>query len=45
MMSGAWKRLRALMSEFGMTLASRNKVSSGAKGEADPHDAFLKKRK
>ncbi|WP_243077734.1 phage terminase small subunit P27 family [Pantoea sp. MQR6] len=45
MMSDAWKRLRAMMSEFGMTPASRSKVSSDGQGEADPLEEFLKKRK
>jgi P27 family predicted phage terminase small subunit len=45
MMSDAWKRLRAMMSEFGMTPAARSKVSSEGKGETDPLEEFLKKRK
>ncbi|WP_413499193.1 phage terminase small subunit P27 family [Buttiauxella gaviniae] len=45
MMADAWKRLRGMMTEFGMTPASRSKVSSSGKGEADPLEEFLKKRK
>ncbi len=45
MMADAWKRLRGMMAEFGMTPASRSKVSSDGAGEADPLEEFLKKRK
>lgn len=45
MMADAWKRLRGMMAEFGMTPAARSKVSSDGAGEADPLEAFLNKRK
>ncbi|MBW1251963.1 MULTISPECIES: phage terminase small subunit P27 family [Pantoea] len=44
MMADAWKRLRGMMSEFGMTPASRSKVNTGGTGEVDPFDEFLKAR-
>lgn len=44
MMADAWKRLRGMMSEFGMTPASRSKVNSGGAGEVDPLEEFLKAR-
>ncbi|HGK4852915.1 TPA: phage terminase small subunit P27 family [Yersinia enterocolitica] len=45
MKSDAWKRVRAMLSEFGMTPASRSKVGAKGPAEADPLDDFLKKRK
>lgn len=36
MMADAWKRLRGMMSEFGMTPASRSMVNSGGAGDVDP---------
>ena len=45
MKSDAWKRIRAMLSEFGMTPASRSKVGVNGPAEADPLEEFLKKRK
>lgn len=45
MKSDAWKRIRAMLSEFGMTPASRSKVGASGPSEADPLEEFLKKRK
>jgi P27 family predicted phage terminase small subunit len=45
MKSDAWKRIRAMLSEFGMTPASRSKVGASGPVEADPLEEFLKKRK
>jgi P27 family predicted phage terminase small subunit len=45
MKSDAWKRIRAMLSEFGMTPASRSKVGASGPAEADPLEEFLKKRK
>ncbi|MCE9841745.1 phage terminase small subunit P27 family, partial [Proteus terrae] len=35
----------AMLSEFGMTPASRAKVTMNTPAEEDPFEAFLKKRK
>ncbi|QKJ47893.1 phage terminase small subunit P27 family [Proteus vulgaris] len=45
MKADAWKRIRAMLSEFGMTPASRAKVTMNTPAEEDPFEAFLKKRK
>lgn len=45
MKSDAWKRIRAMLAEFGMTPASRSKVGAKGPAEADPLEEFLKKRK
>ncbi|MCU6671159.1 phage terminase small subunit P27 family [Enterobacteriaceae bacterium H4N4] len=45
MKSDAWKRIRAMLGEFGMTPASRSKVGAKVPAEADPLEAFLNKRK
>jgi len=45
MKADAWKRIRAMLAEFGMTPASRSKVGAKGPAEADPLDEFLKKRK
>ncbi len=45
MKADAWKRIRAMLSEFGMTPASRSKVGANGPAEADPLEEFLKKRK
>ncbi|HHS9576511.1 TPA: phage terminase small subunit P27 family [Raoultella planticola] len=45
MKADAWKRIRAMLSEFGMTPASRSKVGVQGPAEADPLEEFLKKRK
>ncbi|MFG0737991.1 P27 family phage terminase small subunit, partial [Proteus terrae] len=39
-----WKRIRAMLSEFGMTPASRTKVTMKTPAEEDPFTAFLKAR-
>lgn len=41
MKSDAWKRVRAMLTEFGMTPASRSKVSAKRGGEVDPLQEFL----
>ncbi|OQP32425.1 phage terminase small subunit P27 family [Pantoea latae] len=45
MKSDAWKRIRAMLAEFGMTPSSRSKVGAKGPAEADPLEEFLKKRK
>lgn len=45
MKSDVWKRIRAMLGEFGMTPASRAKVGAKGPAEVDPLDEFLKKRK
>ena len=45
MKADAWKRIRAMLGEFGMTPASRTKVGVNGPAEADPLEEFLKKRK
>lgn len=45
MKADAWKRIRAMLGEFGMTPASRTKVGTKGSAEVDPLDEFLKKRK
>jgi len=45
MKSDAWKRIRAMLAEFGMTPASRSKVGAKGPAEVDPLKEFLKKRK
>ena len=45
MMSDAWKRMRVLMQEFGMTPSSRSRIKTGAPAvEADPFDSWLDRR-
>ncbi|WP_241648904.1 phage terminase small subunit P27 family [Rosenbergiella collisarenosi] len=44
MMADAWKRLRGMMSEFGMTPAARSKVNANTPSEIDPLEEFLKAR-
>lgn len=44
MKADAWKRIRAMLSEFGMTPASRTKVTMKTPAEEDPFTAFLKAR-
>lgn len=44
MMADAWKRLRGMMAEFGMTPASRSKVNAGGPGEVNPIEEFMKAR-
>ncbi|EGT3632348.1 phage terminase small subunit P27 family, partial [Morganella morganii] len=45
MKADAWKRIRAMLGEFGMTPASRSKVTINTPAEEDPFEAFMKKRK
>ncbi|EQB9157617.1 P27 family phage terminase small subunit, partial [Morganella morganii] len=45
MKADAWKRIRAMLSEFGMTPAARQKVTINTPAEEDPFEAFLKQRK
>ncbi|WP_272575918.1 MULTISPECIES: phage terminase small subunit P27 family [unclassified Providencia] len=45
MKSDAFKRIRAMLGEFGMTPAARSKVTINTPAEEDPFEAFLKKRK
>ncbi|WP_268802497.1 MULTISPECIES: phage terminase small subunit P27 family [Candidatus Williamhamiltonella] len=44
MMADAWKRLRSMLTEFGMTPASRSKVPSPEPGSLDPFSKFLSAR-
>lgn len=44
MKADAWKRIRAMLAEFGMTPASRSKVNAGGPDKADPLEEFLKAR-
>jgi len=37
----SWKRVRSMMSEFGLTPSSRNKVSAIGKNEENPLENFL----
>lgn len=45
MKADAWKRIRAMLGEFGMTPAARSKVTINTPAEEDPFEAFMKKRK
>lgn len=45
MMEKAWMRVHRMLSEFGMTPSARSKVSSEGKGEADPLEEFLNKKR
>jgi len=45
MLADAWKRLRGMMAEFGMTPSSRSKINAGGEVEDDPLDAFLNKKR
>ncbi|WP_437891138.1 phage terminase small subunit P27 family [Phytobacter sp. V91] len=44
MKADAWKRLRAMLAEFGMTPASRSKVSINKPDAVDPLAEFMKAR-
>ncbi|WP_380177808.1 phage terminase small subunit P27 family [Kalamiella sp. sgz302252] len=44
MKADVWKRIRAMLSEFGMTPASRSKVNAGGPDKVDPLEEFLKAR-
>lgn len=39
--SDAWKRVRSMMSEFGLTPSARNKVSASGKDKEDPLEKFM----
>ncbi|HHX9802610.1 TPA: phage terminase small subunit P27 family [Salmonella enterica subsp. enterica] len=41
----AWKRIRSMLGEFGMTPASRSKVKVSGPGEADPLEEFLARKR
>lgn len=41
----AWKRLRSMLGEFGMTPASRSKVKVSGPGETDPLEEFLARKR
>jgi P27 family predicted phage terminase small subunit len=41
--SDAFKRLRSIIPEFGLTPSSRSKIKVGGAKDVDPMDAFLKK--
>lgn len=45
MKADVWKRIRAMLSEFGMTPSARTKVSVKGPEQEDPLEAFLKKSK
>lgn len=45
MKADVWKRIRAMLSEFGMTPSARTKVNVKGPEQEDPLDVFLKKRK
>lgn len=45
MLADAWKRLRGMMAEFGMTPSSRSKIDVGGEEGEDPLDAFLNKKR
>lgn len=43
MRSDAWRRVRAMLAEFGLTPSSRSRVSAaGAEEEKDPFEEFMK---
>lgn len=44
MKADAWKRIRAMLSEFGMTPVSRAKVNPSGPEVVDPLTAFMKER-
>ncbi|WP_254852138.1 phage terminase small subunit P27 family [Xenorhabdus bovienii] len=44
MKADAWKRLRAMLGEFGMTPSTRAKVNMNSPDQADPLEDFLKAR-
>ena len=44
MKADAWKRLRAMLGEFGMTPASRSKVNAKGSDAVDPLAEFMKAR-
>lgn len=45
MRSDAWKRIKSMMVEFGLTAASRTKVNAEKPEEADPLDEYMKRRR
>ncbi len=44
MKADAWKRLRGMLGEFGMTPASRSKISTSGPDEVDPLAEFMSAR-
>lgn len=44
MKSDAFKRIRSMLGEFGMTPAARTKVTINTPAEEDPFEAFLKRK-
>lgn len=45
MLADAWKRLRGMMAEFGMTPSARSKINVAGETEEDLLDAFLNKKR
>ncbi|GLQ31654.1 phage terminase small subunit P27 family [Litoribrevibacter albus] len=45
MASDAWKRLKAMMGEFGLTPASRTKLQTNKPEEVDPLEEFLNRKR
>lgn len=43
--SDAWRRVRAMQTEFGLTPSSRGKISTGKKKDGDPFDELLDRGK
>jgi P27 family predicted phage terminase small subunit len=41
MMNEAWKQVRSMLAEFGLTPSSRSKVSAMGENEEDPFDKFM----
>lgn len=44
MRADAWKRIKSMLAEFGLTAASRTKVQAEKPEEEDPLDKFMKRR-
>ncbi|EKT55526.1 phage terminase small subunit P27 family [Providencia sneebia] len=44
MKADAWKRIRAMLGEFGMTPSARARVTINTPNDVDPFDEFLKAR-
>lgn len=45
MRADAWKRVKSMMAEYGMTAAARTKVSADKPEATDPLEDYLKRRK
>ena len=45
MRADAWKRVKSMMSEYGLTASSRTKVSAEQPASSDPLDEYLNRRK